>query len=101
MVMLGAAKSESVAVARTGAGFHSKPNEVSVSGGHIFLIWPPAPLPTHPFFVKASGPEELVIYTIIISNHLETNKNDISVPLFLSFTLLMAMLNPYRYQVCE
>jgi hypothetical protein len=56
-----------------------------------------APIPPLPFFVEASGPEELIIYTIIISNHLETNKNDISVLLFLSFTLLMAklMLKPY------
>ncbi len=56
---------------------------------------PSLPLPTHSFFVKASGPEELFIYTIIISDHPETNKNAISVLLFLSFTLLMAMLNPY------
>ncbi len=52
-------------MARTGAGFHSKPNEVSVSGGHIFLIWPPS----H-FFVEASGPEELVIYTLIMLKHI-------------------------------
>ncbi len=80
-------------MARTRAGFHSKPYEVSVSGGHIFLIWPPS----HPFFVEASGPEKLIIYTIIISNHLETNKNDISVSLIFIFYSVNANAKP----VCE